>query len=377
MLGLGARAEDGVLHLDEIPDLGARADDRPRPEPRERSDLGFVLDPAPLEDRRAQDADAVADPAACDVDVGIDPAVPADARRALDDDRGIDDGPGAQLRLPVDPGAAGVEERHAPPGEAAVLALAQEPRRPGQVGPPADAEGLLRGRILGQPDPASPGGEEGGERAQPRPAPGPRGRREDGAEVGGGDDGDRIPLEVRAATHERQREAVPAAGRDEPLQGLRTDEGPVGRDEDEVGALPATQVRPGSEQGPADASRRLSAPRSGADDGKRDPSARKAGRGLLADVPVEGQDDAPGAQAGGGVHEEGGQGPAEERRQGLLPRRGEARSPAPPVDEDDGLPAHASLAMSLNFLSSQSDSKSGSFWASVANVLSFWMAFFR
>ena len=102
-----------LLELDEVPDLGARADVRLRSQMAERPQHGAVLDDRVGEHAVGLEHHAVAEAASRHVAAGRDDTLAADRRRAFEDDLGVHHAVGADRDGVLDIGARGVEDRHA------------------------------------------------------------------------------------------------------------------------------------------------------------------------------------------------------------------------------------------------------------------------
>ncbi len=91
VVGLALLADGGLFQLDEVTDLGARADVRLGPQMTERSHDRLLLDHRLGKHAVRLELYAIADSGRTDLAAGADDAVAADLRCHVDDDVGIDD----------------------------------------------------------------------------------------------------------------------------------------------------------------------------------------------------------------------------------------------------------------------------------------------
>ena len=158
-------------------------------------------------------------------------------------------------------------------------------------------------------------------------------------------------------------------GRSSALRGLFADERHVGRHDQDIALGVFFEDGPGREQGGegVSATAALGLLRGEQEDGRFRAGAFDQGLPALPHGAFGQDQDGVGPDPANGLERVGAERPAEDRP--------EDRVLFSPQEENDGFSFHASLVMSLNFLSSQSASKSGSFWARMEKFLSFWTAF--
>ena len=142
MVGLRALAEARLLQLDEVSDVGARADMRLRPQVAERPEDRFVLHDAVRQDAIRPELNALAQRRTRQMRSGAHHAVAADDARALDDDVWVDDGVGADRHRVLDVARCRIEHGDAALHQPVENARALHGGRDGELLPVVDAERL-------------------------------------------------------------------------------------------------------------------------------------------------------------------------------------------------------------------------------------------